>query len=211
MKAKDDSWHKEVITREVENTIKNLRRKDVLSKFYLAGGTAIALQFGHRKSIDLDFFSQLPFNEEELLQQLIGIRGLSVISRMKETLHVHVKGTKVSFLGYSYKLLFPLKSFLGINIADPRDIACMKISAISSRGTKRDFIDLYIAAKSYGLAELMKLFKQKFSEASYSTVHILKSLTYFDNAEKDPMPDMVIKVSWDEIKQFFSNEAPKLM
>jgi hypothetical protein len=97
-----------------------------------------------------------------------------------------------------------------MKIADSRDIACMKISAISSRGTKRDFVDLYFAAKEYGLANLIELFKGKFAGTQYSLLHLLKSLTFFEDAEKEPMPDMLADTSWRVIRQFFQREAPRL-
>jgi hypothetical protein len=107
-------------------------------------------------------------------------------------------------------LLFPFEIFLGVNVADPRDIACMKLSAIVSRGTKRDFIDFYVVAKQYGLPQLLEWFKKKYAQTNYSLVLLLKSLTYFEDAEKDPMPDMLEQGSWEEVKQFFSGEVSRL-
>jgi hypothetical protein len=211
MKAKRKLWHKEVITAEAENTIKALRRKNVLSPFYLAGGTALALHFGHRTSVDLDFFSQQSFNEEELLQKIQRTREFLLVAKDRETLHTHIKGTKVTFLGYAYPLLYPLDLFLGIQVADPRDIAGMKISAIAGRGTRRDFVDLFIASQQYGLANLMEAFKTKFAEAHYNLIHVLKSLTFFEDAEKEPMPHLLVDISWPEVKQFFAREVPRFL
>jgi hypothetical protein len=125
-------------------------------------------------------------------------------------LHAVVQGVKVSFLGYAYPLLFSLRKFLGVQVADPRDIACMKLSAIASRGTKRDFVDLYAAAREVRLRELLDLFQQKYARTRYNTVHLLKSLVYFADAEMDPMPDLLARLSWDEIKGFFVREVPRL-
>jgi hypothetical protein len=87
----------------------------------------------------------------------------------------------------------------------------MKISAIASRGAKRDFVDLYVVAKGFGLPALLELFRQKFALAQYNMVHILKSLAYFADAEKDPMPHMLIPLTWDEVTQFFRREVPRLL
>jgi hypothetical protein len=87
----------------------------------------------------------------------------------------------------------------------------MKISAISGRGTKRDFVDLFVVAQEEGLKTLLALFDRKFADANYSAVHILKSLTYFDDAESEPMPDMLVPMSWDNIKRFFRERAPRLL
>lgn len=204
-------WHREVITSMVERTLQDLHRISVLTRFYLAGGTALALQLGHRRSMDLDFFSGEPFDEERLIQKVQQLHDFSVVATGEHTLHVQVQGTKVSFLGYPYPVLFPFKPFLDVDVADLRDIACMKISAIAGRGTKRDFVDLYWVSKRYGLDHVLNWFKEKFAQANYSTVHILKSLTYFQEAEKDPLPDMLLNVSWEEVQQFFVREAPRLL
>ena len=136
--------------------------------------------------------------------------GLVVLERAKQTLHLTIQGVKVSFLGYAYPLLFPTVPFLDVAIADPRDIACMKVTAIASRGTKRDFVDLYTACGRFGLVALLDLFAKKYAQTSYSKLHILKSLTYFADAEKDPLPHMLVPLDWHEVKQFFQREAPRL-
>jgi len=117
----------------------------------------------------------------------------------------------VSFLGYAYPLLFPEIRFLEVAVADLRDIACMKVSAIASRGTKRDFIDLYVSAQCIGLTEVLHLFDRKYAQTHYSRIHILKSLTFFDDAEKDPMPHMLIPLDWGEVKQFFLREVRRVL
>jgi hypothetical protein len=203
-------WHREVITEAVERVLAELERSSVLSPFYLAGGTGLALQLGHRRSQDLDFFSADLFEEDALVQRVQKVGGFSLTAKAPHTLHAVIEGVKVSFLGYAYPVLFPLKKFLGTRLADPRDIACMKISAIASRGTKRDFVDLFMLARELHLVPLLDLFHRKFTEAPYNTVHVLKSLTFFEDAEKDPDPDMLVAVPWQEVKQFFIREAARL-
>ena len=171
-------WHSEVLPSVSTEILSNLYKTVPLFKFYLAGGTGLALLLGHRFSQDFDFFSMELFNEEILLQKLKGQRNLSDISKDEHTLHFILKGIKISLLGFPYPLLFPLKEFelnsgASINVADERDIACMKISAISGRGTKRDFIDLYVASRIFNLSDLVKLFLKKFSLTPYNNVHIL--------------------------------------
>jgi hypothetical protein len=195
----------------MKSAIRSLRRKEALSDFYLAGGTALALHLGHWRSVDLDFFSGRSFREDKLSRRIQRTRGYAMISMEPETLHVQIRGTKVTFLRYAYPIIFPLGSFSGMEVADPREIACMKISAIASRGTRRDFVDLYMAAQDYGLTNLMQAFTRKFAGAHFSMVHTLKSLTFFEDAEKEPMPDMLMHVSWRQIKQFFYSEVPRLL
>jgi nucleotidyltransferase AbiEii toxin of type IV toxin-antitoxin system len=178
---------------------------------YLAGGTALALSLGHRRSIDLDLFAPVFFDEEQLVQNLQAQPQVAGIERSAQTLHLTIGSIKVSVLGYRYPILFPMERFLDVPIADPRDIACMKITAIASRRTKRDFIDFHACCRRHGLHELLGLFQRKYAAASYSMAHILKSLTFFADAEKDPMPDMLVRLEWSEVQAFFRREAPRVL
>jgi hypothetical protein len=146
-----------------------------------------------------------------MIQEAQKLTGFSVVAKSPGTLHTQIRGIKVSFLVFVYPLLFPCEAFLDVQVADPRDIACMKVGAIASRGTKRDFVDLYAVGQHYGLPQILEWFKEKFAPANYSSVHILKSLTYFDDAEKDPVPDMLVPISWENVKGFFTREVPRLL
>lgn len=204
------SWHSEVISPDVATTAKALASLPTLRDFYLAGGTALALYRGHRRSVDLDFFSAQTFDEERLIASLQRLPDLAVISKSPQTVYCHVSGTKVSFIEYAYPLLFPPSEFDGLSVADERDIACMKLWALASRGSRRDFVDLYIIVRQYGIPQLLELFRQKFTKANYNLLHVWKSLTYFADAENEPMPDMLLPLSWEEVKRFFVNEARRL-
>ena len=205
------AWHSEVISAQTEATLRALRDANLLRNFYLAGGTGLALQFGHRLSLDLDFFAPEHFDEQAFLQRIQSLPGFALVAIAPYTVHAAVEKTKVSFLGYSYPVLYPPALFLDVAVADPRDIACMKLSAIASRGTKRDFVDLYVCAQRYGLEGILHLFERKYAQANYSKVHILKSLTFFSDAEKDPMPRLLAPLDWETIKQFFLRETPRLL
>ena len=205
------TWHREVIPPSTGATLGVLCDAHLLDVFYLAGGTGLALQFGHRLSRDLDFFTREHFDEEALLQGFQAIEGFSLVAKAPFTVHATVQGTKISFLGYAYPLLRSFRHFEGVSVADPRDIACMKISAIASRGAKRDFIDLHACAQQFGLQEILWMFDRKFEKTPFSRIHILKSLTFFADAEKDPTPHMLIHVDWDMVKAFFTREVPRLL
>jgi Nucleotidyl transferase AbiEii toxin, Type IV TA system len=204
-------WHKEAITAETEETLGGLRERSLLGNAYLAGGTALALRFGHRRSLDLDFFEESLFDEGVLIQRLQTMPAFSLVSKALHTVHATIGVTKVSFLGYSYPVLFPAALFLGVPVADPRDVTCMKISAVASRGTKRDFLDLYVASQQFGLTDILAWFARKYVQTRYSRTHVLKSLTYFQDAELDPMPDMLVDVDWNELKHFFRREVTRLI
>jgi len=210
MVNKEHVWRREVISREAERALRDLRESEVLERCYLAGGTGLALHLGHRRSQDLDFMSRKAIEPEALIRKMQTLAGFALVGKAEETLHATVREIKVSFLTYPYPILFPLQTFVDISVADPRDIACMKLSAIAGRGTKRDFVDFYVVSKQYGLSPALEWFKQKYDQANYSMVYLLKSLSYFEDAEKDPMPDMLEPLSWEEVKQFFSGEVPRL-
>ena len=135
--------HQKVINAETRRLLKALVKIKRIENFYLAGGTALALQLAHRKSIDLDWFSQKEFSTSRLKKELSYLGKLKIESEDKKKLNCLLNDVRLSFFVYPYKLLFPLIDFNGVKLADERDIACMKIEAISSRGSKKDFIDLY--------------------------------------------------------------------
>lgn len=87
------------------------------------------------------------------------------------------------------------------------DIACMKIAAISQRGTKKDFVDLYVLLQKYTLDEMLKAFEKKYTGTSYQKLHILKSLVYFDDAENDPEPDYISPIKWEDVKNLLTSSA----
>ena len=178
-----------------------LVRSGIAADFYLAEGTALAIELGHRRSIDLDFFSTGDFRTTDLKEALSGIGDLVVVGEEEGTLHVTIDGVKVSFLRYRYPLLYPLVDFEGTALADERDIAAMKIDAISSRGSRKDFIDLFVLLEKYPLRELLGYFEKKFAGIGFNTLHILKSLVYFDDAEGEPMPMMLRDIDCETVKE----------
>jgi len=132
-------WHLEAVPAGVVDKLKELILHEALDDFYLAGGTALALHLGHRISRDLDFFSE-SFDEESVFARLQAMGPLSVISKGRETLHIHLEGVRISFLGYPYPLLCAPELFHGVAVADQRDIACMKLSVrYCGKGFKAEF------------------------------------------------------------------------
>jgi hypothetical protein len=193
-----------------KNAIRNLeilRKSGLLRSFYLAGGTGAALSLLHRRSRDFDFFSQKPFNEHALVRKLSRLGKFELERKTSGTVIGFLNGSRVSFFYYPYRLLKPRKKILGVNVANSIDIACMKLDAISSRGSKRDFIDLYwiMRQESLTLQTLLELFKKKYSGTNYNLLHIKKGLIYFADAEHEPMPVMQKKTSWREVKNFFED------
>ncbi|SRR6266404_3909613 len=176
--------------------------------FYLGGGTAVALHLGHRRSIDFDWFIQKPLGDPMLLAQYIRSQGMDFTTSKVEagTLHGSLSGVRFSFLEYPYALLSPsekLKDF-DCSVASLNDLACMKLSALAQRGSKKDFVDIYaLALKHKPLPDILALYKRKYSVEDIS--HVLYSLAYFDDADKERMPSMLWKTDWKTIKKAIGN------
>jgi hypothetical protein len=199
--------HEEILAQPTANLFKKLSSYPWISEFYLAGGTALALHLGHRMSVDLDFFSTAMFDESVLIEKLLPVGDLEVFQKSMHSVTGSIDGVKYSFLGYTYPLLDKGTEFRGIAIASIEDIACMKLDALSSRGTKRDFVDVYFICKEIPLGEVIKMFERKYASVRFNILHLKKSLVYFDDAESDAMPHMLQPVTWDEVKQFFLKNA----
>ncbi len=200
----------EVVSRKTKNDLEVLEKAEILKDFYLAGGTGLAFQLKHRLSLDLDFFTRKDINTKILIQKLKNLGELSIENEAENSLISDFNRTRITFLKYDYPCLFNFKEILKVKVADSRDISCMKIDAVSSRGTKRDFIDLFfICQKVLSLDKLLKLFQRKYKGVDYNIIHIFKSLIYFEDAEKDPMPKMIIPISWNKVKKFFREEIKK--
>jgi len=195
-------------TRTILAILKDIK---IIQKAYMAGGSALALHLCHRLSYDLDFFTQEEFNEQELLMEIEKKINFHLIKVERRTILIEFKDVRFSIFYYSYPVLCPFKKFGDINIADIPDIAAMKIAAISSRGTRRDFIDMYfICQEVITLEEAIRFYDKKYKNLADAKTHILKSLVYFKDAELDEMPRMLKKISWKKIKAYFETEVKKI-
>ena len=166
----------------------------------LVGGTALALQYGHRNSVDLDFFGTL---DDEVLNLHEVLNSIGRYEVIKETAHIRVyilEGVKIDFVDYSqYPWIDAPVMEDGLCLASPRDIAAMKINAIEGRGSRKDFIDIYFLLQHYSLNEILGFYQQKYP--NYSIFRALKSLSFFADAEAQLMPIMYSSISWEEMKQ----------
>jgi hypothetical protein len=180
--------------------LKKISEYEFIKKFYLAGGTALALQIGHRISVDFDFFCKHDIEIEELKKNIFNLGQIEIFQEKKNTLHCQINGIQISFITYKYNLLDELLNFENINLAGLKDIVCMKLSAISSRGCKKDFIDLYYLLNYMKLNKMLNLFKNKYGNLAVNEYQLKKSLLYFEDADREPMPVMNEKISWNTIK-----------
>ena len=182
-----------------------------IKQAYLAGGTALALQIGHRISVDLDFFTKAEFNETTLAAKLATLPEFIQDGTAQWTVWGKIGQTKFSMFYYKYPLLEKTISFEGLQLASLVDIAAMKIHAIEDRGTRRDFVDVYFLSKNYTLEEMLGFYQKKYSVLEDHLYSILRSLDYFEDAEQEKqMPQMLVSVAWEEIKEYFRKETNKL-
>ena len=189
--------------------LKKLMLHVSLSDFYLVGGTALALQIGHRISVDIDLFSEKEFSAEDLFRELKTMDAVEVIGMDKHTLNLTIEDCKTDIIRFNYPLLEKILNEDGIRMLHKKDIAAMKLSAIANRGSKKDFFDLFFLLKEYPLNEILGFYTHKFGNRD--KFHIYKSLTFFNDAEMDPDPIMLIKTTWLEVKSNIQNEVKKLL
>ncbi len=176
--------------------------------WYLAGGSALALQTGHRRSIDLDFFTAKESFNQKKAEETLSVSGTWKTSNSSQgTLYGEFNGAKISLIAYPFfRVVKPPLKVGTISVIKPEDIGAMKITAISQRGKKRDFFDLYwLAINIQPLIKYIEAAQEQYSVRENMT-HILKSLVYFDDAESDPNPEVYFKADWKTVKKFFQSE-----
>jgi len=188
---------------------------DGLTQFpwYLAGGTALALQAGHRQSVDLDFFAPEKDISASNIERLLFITDKWTTTFTDAgTLYGEYMGAKVSFIAYPFFQPLPRRIQCGsVRILFPGDIAAMKIIAISQRGRKRDFIDLYwYCSNREPLIDIIQRAVGQYPGQANNMTHILKSLVYFSDADNDPMPHLFFEADWKTIKAYFISEVPRV-
>ena len=206
--------HEKVLPRGSRDLLTKLRSLNhpELEGWMLAGDTGLALRMGHRISEDFDFYRRNDFSADRLHQILRQIETVGILQEDERTLSVIVSATKVSFSSVPDEFLFPGTPNLFFQIADARDIALMKLAAISDRGGRKDFVDLYtILRGGLSLERCFQWLPLKFGEERVNTYHVLKSLTYFEDAEREPLPRMLEPFDWAECKAFFVREAHSIV
>jgi hypothetical protein len=201
---------------EQRRALDRLSKLPILGAFYLAGGTGLAIRLAHRHSADLDFFSKTPSADLAAVKRAIetSFARVEVLAETDVALHFLCDGLPIDFVRYPYPPLDPPTQAFGVALAGVRDVAVMKLAAISRRGLRRDFWDLYEALQRTGLAlrACGEAYVIRFGVREADLYHVLRALTYFDDAEKDPVsPPGLDAPTWEAVKAFFRKEAPKLV
>ena len=198
------SFHPEAISERQQEVLLHLGPVATELGFYLAGGTAVALHLGHRRSVDFDWFTGERLTDPLRLAQNLRDAGLAFQTGQvaRGTLHGTASDVQVSFLEYRYPLLERLVPWpdYACRLASLDDLACMKLAAIAQRGAKKDFIDLYaLGLRHRPLPDLLALYQRKY--ATHDVAHLLYALAYFDDADRERMPMPLWDLDWQTIKR----------
>jgi hypothetical protein len=207
-------FHESAITAGCQRGLAYLGHQGFLDSFYLAGGTALALQIGHRISTDLDWFSfihRLPAAEREQMRLDLSDSGeFEIVSEQEGMLFGRLFGTDVSFVYQPHPLLESTVDYRGVSLASPVDIGLMKLAAINSRGTRRDFVDIYCLREIVSLDRLLELAPLKYADRPSFLPVAIRALAYFEDAEHQPMPRLLKPVRWADVHDYCESAALRL-
>ena len=195
-----NNLHLDILPEKQLRLLETLSSQLFITDFYLAGGTCLALQIGHRRSIDFDFFIPGDFETSTIINRLAQIGSYQRDNEEKNTINGSLNGVRISFFGYRYDIIDDFKTFNKIRLAGLKDIAAMKLEAIAGRGSKKDFIDLYFLLQQYTLEEIFSFHALKYGIGLSNQYHHLKSLVYFADADTEAMPVMITPLDWNYVK-----------
>lgn len=202
--------HWEVISMEMRHLLAAIGQQSFASHFYLAGGTALSLQIGHRRSADFDFFAETDEVKEKRADEIIHLLdpfSIQVIERTPGNFVLLVNNIRIGFFSYGYPLIHPPVHLENVALASIADIGLMKCDALVTRGSRKDFYDIFHIAESIPLAELLQLGSKKYPQFRDFPLMVLESMTLFDNADRDFQPLLFKSVPWEEVKSFFTQQA----
>jgi hypothetical protein len=199
--------HYQTIESGTLELLRKLMQTDEFKELRLVGGTSLALQIGHRNSIDIDMFGILEADEFEIDKILNKIGSITVLKKTKNINIYLIDGTKVDLVNYHYPWLGETITEDNLRLAGTKDIAAMKLAAVTGSGTKKDFIDLSFLLKIYSLEEMLGFYKLKYNDAS--EILALKSLTYFEDADTEEDPRMLMSMNWEKVKDLITISMQK--
>ena len=185
--------------------LRNLMKYPLLTDFCLVGGTALALQFGHRKSIDIDLFTTKEFEAEQYLEKLKSDFKILPVTVSKNSLTLEIDKIKVDIIRHNYPVISTNEIIDEIRFASLKDITSMKLNAIVVRGSKKDFYDLFELFQKFSLKEMLIYFEMKYENSLQ--LMVLKSLTYFDDADEEPDLQLLKNTDWEIVKSRIRKEV----
>lgn len=192
---------KETVSESTLELLNTLMNDELLKDFFLVGGTALSLQIGHRISIDLDLFTMVSFDDNQMLSDLEDKYKFQLDYQSKNTLKGEIDGVKVDLITHNYPLVKPLLNWDGVRMASPDDIAAMKLNAISGNGTRlKDFIDIAYLSSSMTLSQMVDAYEEKYS--SRNPAMVIKALDYHKDINfNEPIEMLKGKYKWKDIEQ----------
>lgn len=205
-----DQLHWETIAPQMRALLFRIGRCEFASRFYLAGGTALALQLGHRRSVDLDFFSETDLVQPEthrLILHELGFLNSQIVEQSFGNFVLMIDNISVGFFSYGYPLVeLPLQAE-NVRLASRHDIGLMKLDSLISRGSRKDFYDVYFIVQDISLNQLLELGKTKYPVFRDFPMLVFKNMVLFDNADRDLQPELLVPVEWEAVKHFFLDQA----
>lgn len=204
--------HWNALTPSTRDAFHLLEKLKLTKDFYLAGGTGLALHFGHRFSIDLDFFSEKPNAvgpaQRSQLLSVLDDPTLEITYDEDSTFVATWRGVGISFFRlHMYPLVQPTLAINGARLAGVAEIGAMKLAAIINRGTRKDMVDLYFILQQISLDAIFEVAAVKYSKVRSFPASAVRALSYFDDAESLPMPQMIDKTTWSKMKKFLGAKA----
>ena len=190
--------HFEAVPPDLKDLLLQLMKEPGLDGSHLVGGTALALRFGHRRSIDIDLFASENFNAERIVETLKDKYPLEDITIETDTVNASIQDIKLDLIAHRYPLIDQPVTIEGIRMLSLKDLAAMKLNAIANRGSRKDFWDCAELLERWPVRELLGYYREKYPHTNIWQVQ--KSLCYFDDAEIDPDPDILKKRTWEEVK-----------
>jgi hypothetical protein len=192
--------NKEIIARKTLELLQRISNDNTFNGFFFVGGTNLALQIGHRESIDLDFFTLTDFDVDTIETYLVEEYGALIDKKSKNTLIASINGVKVDFITQRGKLVNDLLEVDGLRLASILDICAMKLNAVSSSGQRqKDFYDLYFLLEHFTLQEMLDAYEIKYPNSNLSIP--LKALIWFEDIDFEvEKPKLVQKVTFKQVK-----------
>lgn len=191
----------DVILPETFDLLHRIQQDAFFEGFFLVGGTALALQIDHRFSIDLDFFSVQPFDNQQMEAYLMDQYGFQTDYVAPNTLKGFIQNVKVDFLTHAYPLIKPLIWEEGLALASMEDIGAMKLNAIAHSGNRqKDFYDLFFLLEYYSLQDMLLVYEAKY--ANSNPIIPLKGMSWFEDIDFEiEKPMLKRKVSFELVKR----------
>jgi hypothetical protein len=211
--------HTEALSPYAQNLLGRLAERPWSDDFYLAGSAALALYTGHRPIRDLDLMAgtnRLTSPERrDLLVDLLAVEPATEVETARDgylfaRLGGALVGAGLRFFYYPYPLADPFQELAGFPVISAVDLGLMKLGAIISRGTRRDFVDLYMLCRELPLAELLERADDKFGHVRDFPLQALKGLADLSAATEDPMPRLARPLEWSEVESWVLGEVRDL-